>query len=124
MALAQHDDVVQTLTPNRTDHTFSVRVLPGRLRRSRYLCYMERPHLPLKHFPVNRVAIFPAKTSIAGPRNADQHRSSEAGGGAALHYRHDRNGIAGSHGYPLVASGTRVRSTASILKVVSYYDSR
>jgi hypothetical protein len=57
MLLAQYYDVVQALTPNRTDHTFSVRVLPGRLRRCRNIFDMERPHLALKCFAVNPVAI-------------------------------------------------------------------
>jgi len=30
MRFAQHDDVMEAFPPNRADHTFSVRVLPGR----------------------------------------------------------------------------------------------
>jgi len=38
MALVEDDDVIQTLSPDRTDKTLSVRVLPGRTRRSDDLC--------------------------------------------------------------------------------------
>jgi hypothetical protein len=54
---AENDDVVQTLTPNRTDHAFSVWILPRRLRCGRSLLNLERPRLPVKRLPVDRVSI-------------------------------------------------------------------
>ena len=48
MLLAQNDDVIEALSPDRSDHAFSERILPGRLRRNRNIFDLQRSHLPLK----------------------------------------------------------------------------
>ena len=57
MALSQNDRVIQALPPNRANHTFSVRILPGRLWRSGNLIDPQRPRLAVKHLPVDRISI-------------------------------------------------------------------
>ena len=37
MPLAENDDMIQTLSANRSDHAFAVGILPGRARRNRDL---------------------------------------------------------------------------------------
>ena len=57
MPLAQHDDVVKAFSPNRTNHTFNVWILPELLRRGRNILNQKRPHLPSESFPEDRVAV-------------------------------------------------------------------
>jgi hypothetical protein len=64
MTLAQHNDVVEALSPDRSDYSFSVRILPGRLGCSPNIFDSERPHLPLKRFSENRVAISDEKSRL------------------------------------------------------------
>jgi hypothetical protein len=57
MLFPQHDDMILALTPYRSDHTLSVWILPGRLRRSRNIFDLKCPHLPLKCIPECGVTI-------------------------------------------------------------------
>jgi hypothetical protein len=57
MPRSQNDRVIQTLSPDRADHTLRVGILPGRSRSRWSLCDPERPRLPAERFPVDRVSI-------------------------------------------------------------------
>src|ERR1700694_5454422 len=57
MPLAEHDNVVKTFPPDRTDRSFTIPVLPRRLRRGWPIPNAHRPKAADKDVTVDRVAV-------------------------------------------------------------------
>src|SRR6202171_4463752 len=57
MPLAEHDNVVKTFPPDRTDRSFAIFVLPRRSRRGRPIPTAHRPKAADEDVTVDRVAV-------------------------------------------------------------------
>ena len=57
MPLAEDEDMIQTVAPERPDQTLSIGILPGRLRRYRAAADSHRPETPNEGLPVSAIIV-------------------------------------------------------------------
>jgi hypothetical protein len=57
MVLAEYDDVIQALSSNRANYALCIGSLPRRPRCGGHFRNLQRPRLPVKRSPVDRVSI-------------------------------------------------------------------
>jgi hypothetical protein len=77
MSLAEHDDMIKTFAPDRTDQPFSLSILPWRSRRRWSVTYAHGANASGKGFAIGPITIanemlwcvLPAKSSGELPRN-------------------------------------------------------
>ena len=57
MLLAEYNDMIKAVPPDRTDQPLRITVLPGRLRRDRAIPYAHCRNAPDEGFPVSAIPI-------------------------------------------------------------------